>query len=125
MAMGIKASTVFAFAWAIGGALAAIAGGLYVPATLAGFISFTPVRFAALNAFPAAILGGLDSPNGAVFGGLIIGVAQVMSARFLNPVFLEQLSLPNFHVVFPYVIMIVILLMRPYGLFGTREVRRV
>ncbi len=124
MAMGIKASTVFGIAWAMGGALAAIAGGLYVPARLAGFISFTPVRFAALSAFPAAILGGLDSPGGAVVGGLSIGVAQVLSARWLNPIFLD-LNLPNFHLVFPFLLMIGVLLVRPYGLFGTAEVRRV
>lgn len=124
MAMGIKASTVFAMAWAIGGFLAAVAGALFVPARLAGFITLSPVRFAALNAFPAAILGGLDSPGGAVVGGLTIGVAQVLSSRWLNPIFLD-IDLPNFHLVFPYIIMIVILLIRPYGLFGTREVRRV
>ena len=124
MAMGIKTTTIFAIAWGIAGVLAAIAGAFFVPARLAGFITLTPVRFAALAAFPAAILGGLDSPGGAVVGGLTIGVAQVLSARYLNPIFLE-LDLPNFHLVFPYVIMIGILLIRPYGLFGTAEVRRV
>ena len=124
LAMGIKASTVFAIAWAIGGALAAIAGALFVPARLAGFITLTPVRFSALNAFPAAILGGLDSPGGAVTGGLIIGVTQVLSSRWLNPIFLD-LNFPNFHQVFPYLLMVGILLFRPYGLFGTVEVRRV
>jgi branched-chain amino acid transport system permease protein len=124
IAMGIKASTVFALAWAIGGALAAIAGALFVPTRLAGLVALAPVRFSALNAFPAAILGGLDSPGGAVAGGLAIGVAQVLSSRYLNPLFLD-LNLPNFHLVFPYILMIAVLMVRPYGLFGTREVRRV
>lgn len=124
MAMGIKTTTIFAISWAIAGVLAAIAGAFYVPARLAGFITLTPVRFAALNAFPAAILGGLDSPGGAVVGGLGIGVAQVLSARYLNPLFLG-LEFPNFHLIFPYLLMIVVLLIRPYGLFGTPEVRRV
>ncbi|MDX1468316.1 MAG: branched-chain amino acid ABC transporter permease [Acidimicrobiia bacterium] len=124
MAMGIKTTTIFAIAWAIAGVLAAIAGAFYVPARLAGFITLTPVRFAALSAFPAAILGGLDSPGGAVVGGLGIGVAQVLSARYLNPLFLG-LEFPNFHLIFPYLLMIVVLLIRPYGLFGTPEVRRV
>lgn len=124
MSMGIKTTTIFAIAWAMAGVLAAIAGAFYVPARLAGFIAITPVRFAALAAFPAAILGGLDSPGGAVVGGLTIGVAQVLSARFLNPIFLEW-QLPNFHLVFPYLVMILVLLIRPYGLFGTPEVRRV
>ncbi len=124
MAMGIKASTVYGLSWAIGGALAAIAGALFVPARLAGFVTLTPVRFAALNAFPAAILGGLDSPGGAVVGGLVIGVAQVLSARWLSPIFAD-FDFVNFHQVFPYLIMIAVLLIRPYGLFGTPEVRRV
>jgi branched-chain amino acid transport system permease protein len=124
MAMGIKASTIFAIAWGIAGGLAAIAGALFVPAQLAGFITLTPVRFAALNAFPAAILGGMDSPGGAVVGGVSIGLAQVYSARWLNPYF-QDWNLPNFHIVFPFLLMFVVLMVRPYGLFGTREVRRV
>jgi branched-chain amino acid transport system permease protein len=124
MAMGIKTTSVFAGAWAIAGVLAVIAGAFFVPTRLAGFTTLAPVRFAAITAFPAAILGGLDSPLGAVVGGLTLGVAQVLSARWLSPVFLE-LHLPNFHLVFPYVVMLVILLIRPYGLFGTPEVRRV
>lgn len=126
LAMGIKASTVYGLAWALGGAMAAIAGAMFVPARLAGFLSFTTVRFSALNAFPAAILGGLDSPGGAVVGGLGIGVAQVLSARYINPILADlPVSLPNFHLVFPYVLMLLVLLIRPYGLFGTEEVRRV
>lgn len=124
MAMGIKTTTVFAIAWAFAGILAVVAGAFFVPTRLSGFITIAPVRFAALNAFPAAILGGLDSPGGAVIGGLSIGVAQVLSARWLNPIFLEW-NLPNFHLVFPYLLMIGVLLIRPYGLFGTPEVRRV
>ena len=124
MAMGIKTSTVFAIAWAIGGAMAALAGALFVPTQLTGFVTLTPVRFAALGAFPAAILGGLDSPGGAIVGGVTIGLAQVYSARWLNPL-LADLNLDNFHLIFPYIIMITILLIRPYGLFGTTEVRRV
>jgi branched-chain amino acid transport system permease protein len=59
-----------------------------------------------------------------VVGGLIIGVAQVLSARWLNPI-LADIDFVNFHLVFPYLIMIGVLLIRPYGLFGTPEVRRV
>ena len=124
MAMGIKASTVYGLSWAIGGAMAAIAGAMFVPTQAAGFISFTTIRFSALNAFPAAILGGLDSPGGAVVGGLGIGVAQVLSARYINPYFAD-IDFLNFHLVFPYLLMLVVLLIRPYGLFGTKEVRRV
>ena len=92
------------------------------------------------TAVPAAILGGLDSTKGALFGGIIVGVAQQLmfgyQSRFNEWLhktiditigsFHYQAGLgPNFHLVFPYLIMIVILLVRPYGLFGSREVRRV
>jgi branched-chain amino acid transport system permease protein len=77
----------------------------------------------ALLAFPAVILGGLDSPAGAVVGGLILGVAEVMTATFA-PVHAPWLG-QNFHVVMPYLVLVVLLLVRPYGLFGTPAVRRV
>ncbi len=124
MAMGIKASTVFALAWAIGGALAAVAGAFFVPARSAGFLEITPLRFSALQAFPAAVLGGLDSPSGSIVGGLIIGLAQIYAARWLSPWFFEQ-GFASFEIVFSFLLMIAILLVRPYGLFGTQEVRRV
>ena len=75
----------------------------------------------ALVAFPAMIVGGMDSPIGAVVGGLIIGLTQALTAGYQEDVapWLGQ----NFGAVMPYVVMIVILLVRPYGLFGTREVR--
>ena len=77
----------------------------------------------ALVAFPAMIVGGMDSPIGAVFGGLIIGLTQALTAGYQEDIapWLGQ----NFGAVMPYVVMIVILLVRPYGLFGTAEVRRV
>ena len=76
----------------------------------------------ALAAFPAMILGGLDSPLGAVVGGVVIGLTQTLTAGY-QPEYAAFLG-TNFHVVMPYVVMIVILLIRPYGLFGTKEVHR-
>jgi branched-chain amino acid transport system permease protein len=74
-------------------------------------------------AFPAIILGGLDSPAGAVLGGVIIGLTQTLTAGY-QPRYAEWLG-TGFSSVMPYVVMVAILLVRPYGLFGTREVRRV
>jgi branched-chain amino acid transport system permease protein len=76
----------------------------------------------ALAAFPAMILGGLDSPKGAVLGGLLIGVIQTLTAGY-QPQYAAFLG-NNFYSVMPYVVMIGILLIRPYGLFGTKEVHR-
>lgn len=83
------------------------------------------VGLAALAAFPAMILGGLESPLGAVVGGLIIGLVQQLTSLVqLEYDSLEWLG-ASFERVSPYLVMILILLVRPYGLFGTREVRRV
>jgi branched-chain amino acid transport system permease protein len=120
MAQGIPARRVHRVAWAIAGMVAALAG-----ATLAaGAGQLSPATGAlALVAFPAIILGGLDSPLGAVVGGIIIGLVQQFTA-LLAPEYFDWVG-DSFERVSPYLVMIVILLIRPYGLFGTREVRRV
>jgi branched-chain amino acid transport system permease protein len=120
MAQGIPARRVYRVAWAIAGLVAALAG-----ATLAaGASQLSPATGAlALVAFPAIILGGLDSPLGAVVGGVIIGLVQQFTA-LLAPEYFSWVG-ESFERVSPYLVMIVILLIRPYGLFGTKEVRRV
>lgn len=122
LAQGISARTVFRASWAIAGIVAALSGVMLS----AGGSQLNPtVGLVALAAFPAMILGGLESPLGAVVGGLIIGlVQQVTSLVQLEYDSLEWLG-ASFERVSPYLVMIVILLVRPYGLFGTREVRRV
>lgn len=119
LAQGISVRKVVALSWAISGMVAALAG-----VTLgAGAAAVTPsISFIALAAFPAMILGGLDSPLGAVVGGLLIGVTQTLTAGY-QPEHATWLG-DNFHVVMPYVVMILILMVRPYGLFGTKEVDR-
>ncbi len=77
----------------------------------------------ALKALPAIIIGGLDSIGGAVVGGLLVGLVESFFATYQGEYlpFLGQ----NFSLVSPYVLLLVVLLVRPYGLFGTREVERV
>ncbi len=123
LAQGINVRRIFALSWAIAGVVAVVAGMM-----LAGGAGPAPglsvsLSVIALRAFPAIILGGLDSPLGAVVGGMIIGVAQVMTGGYISSYF-DFLG-PEFADVVPYLIMIVVLLVRPFGLFGTREVRRV
>jgi branched-chain amino acid transport system permease protein len=120
LAQGISARRVYAFSWAISAGLAALAG-----VTLAsGPAALSPAIGAiALVAFPAMIVGGMDSPAGAVAGGMIIGLTQALTAGYQQDV--APWLGDNFAAVMPYVVMIVILLVRPYGLFGAREVRRV
>jgi branched-chain amino acid transport system permease protein len=77
----------------------------------------------ALVALPVIILGGLDSLPGAVVSGLVVGVVQETVAHYQQyfPAFLGR----NVALISPYLLMMVVLLVRPYGLFGTREVERV
>ena len=120
LAQGISARRVYAISWAISAGLAALAG-----VTLAsGPAALSPtIGAVALVAFPAMIVGGMDSPVGAVAGGMIIGITQALTAGYQQDI--APWLGDNFAAVMPYVVMIVILLVRPYGLFGTREVRRV
>ncbi|MDX6199728.1 MAG: branched-chain amino acid transport system permease protein [Actinomycetota bacterium] len=118
--MGIRLGRVSATAWVVGGALAAVAGLFLVGAPTPGV---SPnLNAIALRAFPAAILGGLDSTGGALVGGLIIGVAESMASGYQDQLlFLGR----GFGDVVPYVVMLAVLLVRPSGLFGTRELTRV
>lgn len=118
--MGIKRHRVANLAWLLAGALAAM-GGLFL--TVFPSPGLEPVTAAvALHAFPAAIIGGLDSTAGAVVGGLVVGVAEVLTQGYANDLsFLGQ----GAHTVMPYVVMVLVLLVRPAGLFGTRELHRV
>ena len=120
MAQGISVGAVFAMSWAIAGALAAV-GGVFA-ATGGGSVEQT-LWIIALVALPVIILGGLDSLLGAVVGGLIVGVLQELVAQY-QQYFPEWMG-GNISVITPYVVMLLVLLVRPYGLFGTREVERV
>lgn len=119
LAQGISARTVYRTAWGIAGLVAALAGTTF--ATGQGQVN-AGLGLLALSAFPAMILGGLDSPLGAVVGGVMIGVLQQM-AQLFGPEYLEFAG-RSVELVVPYLVMTVILLVRPYGLFGTPEVRR-
>jgi branched-chain amino acid transport system permease protein len=119
LAQGVSVSMVFATSWALAGALAAIAGAFV--GTGAGIDQQTWII--AFKALPAIILGGLDSLEGAVVGGLAVGLVESLVATY-QPDLAPWLG-QNFAFVSPYVLMLVVLLIRPYGLFGTPEVERV
>jgi branched-chain amino acid transport system permease protein len=120
LAQGMSSRQVYMAAWGIAGATAAIAG----VGVAAGATGVSPsVEFVALLAFPAIILGGIDSPLGAVIGGLIIGVTQSLTAGYQNELFPWLWA--GFDDVMPFIVMVLVLLVRPYGLFGTPEIKRV
>ncbi|MEW2384265.1 branched-chain amino acid ABC transporter permease [Micromonospora sp. NPDC047707] len=118
LAHGVSVGAVFAVSWALAGGLAAVAGTF----AAAGASVDSALWLIALTALPVIILGGLDSLPGAVIGGLAVGVLQELVATYANDV--AWLG-GNVSVITPYVLMLVVLLVRPYGLFGTREVERV
>lgn len=120
LAVGIPVRQVYAWSWMIAGATATVAG-----VFLAAFpSSLSPsLGFAAFRAFPAAIVGGLDSPGGAIVGGFAIGIIEVLVQAY-QPLLFPALG-TSIHVVTAYMLMIAVLMVRPYGLFGTRQVERV
>lgn len=118
LAQGVSVGAVFALSWALAGALAAIAG-TFAAAGVSVDNTFWPI---ALYALPVIILGGLDSLPGAVVAGLAIGVLRALADAY--PDSLSWLG-SNPSVIVPWLVMVLVLVLRPYGLFGTREVERV
>ncbi len=118
--MGIRLNRVAATAWALAGALAAV-GGLFLTSFPAAGVTGS-VGLLALATIPAVVLGGFDSPGGAVVGGLIIGVVSVLTAGYQEELSFLGRGLGG---VAPFAVMLLVLLVRPSGLFGTRELTRV
>jgi len=118
--MGIRLRRVAAVTWAAAGGLAAV-GGLFLTTFPTPGVDAS-VGLSALAAFPAAILGGLDSVLGAVVGGLVIGIVVSLTAGYQDNIAFLGRGLSD---VAPYVVMVAVLLVRPAGLFGTRELTRV
>jgi branched-chain amino acid transport system permease protein len=115
--LGISVKTVFAMAWAISAMVSAVAG--VVVAVVNGVSSGLSIY--GIKVFPAAILGGLDSVGGAVIGGIIIGVLENL-AQFVDS---EYLHWGNLYEIAPFYVLIIILMIKPYGLFGTKDIERV
>jgi branched-chain amino acid transport system permease protein len=120
LAQGISVGRIFSLAWIMAGAMAALAG-TFASSDLSGLSQSTYI--VALKALPAIVVGGLDSIGGAVVGALIIGLAEAYTATYQS----QHLSFlgGNFSQVVPYLVLLIVLLIKPYGLFGTEEVERV
>jgi branched-chain amino acid transport system permease protein len=119
--MGIRLGRVAAGAWVLAGALASVAG-LFFTAFPSPGIGGTVGQVALGVAVPAAVLGGLDSTTGALVGGLVVGLTATFTAGYQDQLaFLGR----GFGAVAPYVVMLLVLLVRPSGLFGSKEITRV
>ncbi|MEU9376885.1 branched-chain amino acid ABC transporter permease [Streptomyces sp. NPDC048255] len=118
--MGVRLGRVSLAAWAVAGSLAAVAALFLTVFPTPGLERATSL--AALKAFPAAILGGLDSTTGALAGGLIVGVTEAMATGYQSQLTFLGRGIGDLA---PYLVMVVVLLLRPAGLFGTKELARV
>jgi branched-chain amino acid transport system permease protein len=116
MAMGINVERYFALAWAMTGVVSAL-GGVIWGSMLGVDVHLALVGF---KVFPVVILGGLDSIPGAIVGGLIVGVVENVASGYIDPY--VGGGTKDFA---PYVLMIVALMVRPYGIFGKRIIERV
>jgi branched-chain amino acid transport system permease protein len=116
LSMGISVRWVFALSWSYG-AVAAVIGGIVI-----GNISGISIYLGdiGLKVLAVIILGGLDSIGGAIIGGLIIGILENLAGLYLDPVFGGGVK-----DVAPFFILIVIIMIRPYGLFGKKIIERV
>jgi branched-chain amino acid transport system permease protein len=116
MGMGINVQRYFAMAWALTGIVSALGGVIW--GAMLGVDNQLPL--VGLKVFPVVILGGLESIVGAVVGGLVVGVVEALAAGYLDPV--VGGGTKDFA---PYVLMILVLMIRPYGLFGRRRIERI
>ncbi len=120
LSMGISVSRIIALAWALAG-VTAVGGGMLI-ANLTG-VSLDLASFGLL-VFPVVILGGLDSVPGAVVGGAVIGLLQQYSGFYLDQQ-LSKVNITGTQELVPYVALVLILLVKPYGLFGQERIERV
>jgi branched-chain amino acid transport system permease protein len=118
MSIGISVPRVFGLAWAAAGLSAAAAGGIL--GNITG-LNFDVLQSFGIIVFPVVIVGGLDSIFGAIVAGIIMGLIQQFAAGYLD----GHWGLNGTADVLPYIILLIILLFKPHGLFGIHEIERV
>jgi branched-chain amino acid transport system permease protein len=114
--LGVPVGRVLMVGWGLAAAVGAVAGALVVPTTAA--LVPSSMQQILVFAFAAAALGGFDSVVGAVVGGMIVGVAHALTTQYIHP-------LHDIELIVPFGLILLVLLFRPAGLFGTTTVERV
>ncbi|MEM1570671.1 branched-chain amino acid ABC transporter permease [Pyrobaculum sp.] len=117
LTLAIRPTETFLLSWLLAGIIAFLSGLFY--ASITGGVSGN-VELIAIKALPVIILGGLDSITGSVVGGIIVGLLESIGKYYLDSVFGG-----GFGEVFPLLVMIFIMLIKPYGLFGTERIERI
>jgi len=115
--LGVSVKRVFALSWCIATVVSTLGG--IILGSVRGGVDFSLADLG-LKVFPVVILGGLDSVAGAIIGGMLIGVLENLSGGYLDPVLGGGVK-----EVAPFVVLVIILMLRPYGLFGKVEIERV
>ena len=113
LSLGVHVRRVFALSWAIAALVCAMSG--IVLGTING-INVHELSAIGLKVFPVVILGGLDSIGGAILGGIIIGILETFTGGYISTSLRE---------IIPYIVLVFILMVKPYGLFGLVEIERV
>ncbi|MGQ9646462.1 MAG: branched-chain amino acid ABC transporter permease [Thermodesulfobacteriota bacterium] len=113
LSLGVHVRRVFALSWAIAALVCAISG---IILGIMNGINVHDISVMGLKVFPVVILGGLESIGGAIIGGLIIGLLETFTGGYVSTSLKE---------VVPYIVLVLILLVKPYGLFGLVEIERV
>jgi branched-chain amino acid transport system permease protein len=122
--VGVRVDTMLAIGWGLAAVLGAVAGLMAEPSQL--FLSPTLMQTILVYAFAAAVLGGLESPAGALVGGLAIGVFLSLMVGYEQRIHIGGLHMgPELETPLAFAVILLILLVKPSGLFGRREVRRV
>jgi branched-chain amino acid transport system permease protein len=117
LSLGVSVKGIFALSWCIATVVSTLGG--IILGSVRGGVDFSLADLG-LKVFPVVILGGLDSIMGAIIGGVLIGVLENLSGGYLDPVFGGGVK-----EVAPFVVLVLILMLRPYGLFGKIEIERV
>src|SRR6266851_1787671 len=115
--LGVSVKRIFALSWCIATVVSTLAG--IILGSVRGGVDFSLADLG-LKVFPVVILGGLDSVAGAIIGGVMIGVLENLSGGYLDPILGGGVK-----EVAPFVVLVIILMLRPYGLFGKVEIERV
>jgi branched-chain amino acid transport system permease protein len=117
-AFGIKVTTVYAFSWVIAAVVGVISG------ILLGGVSGVTIGMveSGMKAMAVVLLGGVDSIGGAIVAGIMLGILENLAAGYLDPLLPAGGGLAN---VFPFIIMIIVLIFRPHGLFGLARIERI
>lgn len=113
--VGLRVRLILAIAWATVAVMATIAG--VIQGTGPGGLSKDVIPALALRVFPAVLLGGLDSVTGALVGGILIGVIESLSSLYISTTAAQEMM--------PFLVLIIVLMFRPDGLFGQRRIERV